>query len=800
MKKGIIAGVFFFGMCAVQAVTVTDDFDRSGFYSTDGSVIGAFWNNSDDMDQWKIVGDKLYLKINSDPAILYHTAMQTVGGDAGLFVSADVAANVSNGWAGMVFNYQNPSNYYMLRVKEGSAQYQLNSVVNGASSGLVFGADATLSFSLGLFYTLTVTSTNAYEFDFTITEAGGFAPLNSITTAVDGGGNFTGGYAGVYSSAVGGSADPDALFDNFRTDNESDFRERQTYLLNAEIGLNGVAEGVMPDAPTVEDPINLYGSYSAILLRLGLYIPEGNAVIQRIAEWFDHPHPKGRDLQGEVDFAALELARLYCNLKDSSKLDSLTKTKIKRFFLEFDFKSIYDSENHMLAFLTARYLMAKEFPEELFQAYGKTGAVLSLEDGQHLKQFIRFRARQGWGEFDSGGYQFLVFNTLLTLYDHSENGELVGLSEKMCNLMLADAAVDTVDGLYGGARGRVYDATVLDASRASLNHLQYLYFSIADPQPESGQERLLNLNRLSRWEIMNESLFSSFLPMEMVAAIATNRPQPYVNQERKHLHNMADPLPEVPLDGSIRKYLWYTPEYTLGCVQQQDAYPVDLDAGVYAKHQQHDWALTISGGTKTRIFTHHPGTSGQHTYWTGDFGCLCTSTFQNESVAVAVFDIPPAESYQKIHAYLPRSEFDEIVEDAGWIFVRKGAVFAALYLSGGYQWTSAGDWDDLEVISSGPKKASVLEVGTAAEFGSFLDFRNQIKLNSVVFDSASMTLTYDSNQAGKIEINHAGMRRVNDVDVDLDYPSYGSPYMQSPWDSGVITLRHGGAETVLDFN
>jgi len=75
-----------------------------------------------------------------------------------------------------------------------------------------------------------------------------------------------------------------------------------------------------------------------------------------------------------------------------------------------------------------------------------------------------------------------------------------------------------------------------------------------------------------------------------------------------------------------------------------------------------------------------------------------------------------------------------------------------------------------------------------------------IKQNTVQFDPVSMTLTYTSKQAGTIKMNREQLRQVDGVGVDLNYALYDSPYMQSEWDSGVVTLMHGGKTNVLNFN
>lgn len=581
---------------------------------------------------------------------------------------------------------------------------------------------------------------------------------------------------------------------------DSGFPERQTFLLSVAIsGSEGVLTEQVVEPPRIDDPINLYGAYSSALLRLGLHVDDANKVLRRIAEWFDHPHPRGRDHRGEVDFAAIELARTYVSLKDSPVLEEETRVAIRRFFSEYDFRSMYASENHEFLFHSARYLMASEMASIHFNAYDKMGADLRDQDVQWLKDFIRYRAGHGWGEFDAGGYQALVFNTLLTLRDLAPDKKLASLADKKANVLLADMMVDSLHGLYAGARGRLPEIDVLRHGKTLLHDLKYLYFGIAHYDSEEAQKILLNLQRMSRWEPLNYSLFSEFRPLPIVNKIALERTFPYTNRERKHLHNMNDTLPGQPIEGSIRKKTFLQGDYALGAIQYQDPYP-EHAAVRYAKHQQHEWDFTVRNGLKTRIFTHHPGNSGMHTYWRGNDWRGFVATFQYGNVILARWNLLPGVPFPFIHAYLPRQEFDEVVDRDGWVFARSGDVYAALHMTGGMEWTTTGEWANVEIISRGLQVASVFECGTAADFGSFSDFQEAILETMVEFDPVTMQLRYRSAKSGIVEIADDGRRIVNGDLYDLDYKLYDSPYMQSDWGSGVIKLIHGNDSKTLNFN
>ncbi len=542
-------------------------------------------------------------------------------------------------------------------------------------------------------------------------------------------------------------------------------------------------------AETVADESNdIYGNQAIANLYLGRLAEATNAKLRHVAEWFDHPHPHNRGHRGECDFAAMKLARAWHLFNGANKLTPTTRERIRRFFLTTNFESIHESENHKLLFHTSRYLMSQALPVETFKAYGKTSRELLVEDGNWLVKFIRFRAQQGWGEFDSACYFQPDWECLVTLYDYARDKRLKRLSGMMLDLLLADMAVDSLNGMYCGAHGRIYARHALDHAVENTYPLQYLYFGNVDPKTVADRATIV------------DALVSDYRPKKVVVDVALNRPDPYENRERKHLHNTTDVLPAKPLDGSIRKYTYYTPDYVLGCVQRQDAYPSQA-AWWYAHHEQHEWDLTIGTRTRTRIFTHHPGDLGyEHGYWTGDLSCRCGHFFQNKTALVALYDIPEKHPHQFIHAYLPRREFDEVLEENGWIFVREGKVCAALKLMGGHKWTRTGSWKDVEVISPDARNGAVCEVGLLEDFGDFDAFRREIASNDLRFDREKMRLTYTSKRAGSLYIDTEAGRKLNGKDADLDYDTYDCPYLRSVWKSGVVDIIKGKRRLHLDFS
>ncbi len=547
---------------------------------------------------------------------------------------------------------------------------------------------------------------------------------------------------------------------------------------------------------------DVYGKTAALRIVKGVDLDEANEIVLSVAEWFEHPHPRGRKLDGEPDFAAYNLCRLYHLAKDSENLYPETKKAIERFFTDYDSKSIFPSENHYLLFRSSRYLMAatlKNPPENgksaeevskiyvdediyhrWFEAYRDEAAAIEIEDKHWLRGFLKYRTKHGWGEFDSS-YIHAQFECLINLYDFAPDEQIRDLAKLNLDMLTIGMAFNSVEGIYGGARGRGGPKSGFDHKTPASYMINHLYFGNC---PAVGKLPMI--------------LFygTDYRPHPLIVRFARSRKEPYVHRERKHLHNVIDARPYEPLEGSIRKYTYVTPKYIMGCVQFQDDYPEGHVGAWYRNHQQHQWDLSFVGDTLLRVFTGHPigkddGLPGR--YWIGSGG----EFFQHRNALVAVYDIDPEMTYQFIHAYFPKERFDEVVEKGSWVFARYGSSAVGLRFSSPYRWVEEGRYAGEEIISEGGKHAVACEV-RSLESITFEEFTKELLANKAVFNKDTMAFSYHSQAEGLLEIDTSGKRRHNGRDEDLDYPSFASPYTFSKWGSGVLDMTFDGEKVIFD--
>lgn len=510
-------------------------------------------------------------------------------------------------------------------------------------------------------------------------------------------------------------------------------------------------------------------------------------VIQRTANWFTECPIKSagvpRSPQGECDFAANRLARML--VSGTQGLSEKTRNMLESFFLENNFESHYKSENHMLIFHVSRYAAARYYSDKLFRAYGKTGAELAIEDKAYLTEFLQFRGRHGWAEFDSTGYTGEDMAALLLLYDCAEE-PLKTLARMSLDQLLLDMLADSMGSFYCGAHGRIYEGDALNFLSAEMVSVYSLYFGGPYFGFGSGIDNM-----------QADIAMTGYMPSDYVFAAAAEKPVRYENFEAAQLHSISREAPQRQLvqeKGHISKYVYITPDYALGGVCFQDEYE-NPEAAWYAHHQQHEWELTFAHDTEARVFTHHPGAHGtegaEHGYWTGDLECCCGAFYSNKNKALAMYDIPEGEEHE-INANI-LFELYEIKEDGSYIFLKYENAYAMLYFSEGY-YHKAGKYENRELRSKGKKHAVVCEAGTKEEHGSFDGFISYIKQKPIMFDKQKMSLEYDNMYMDKTA------RRLNGRAVCFPFPLFKNPFMFSELGSGIIKVKTSLGETTLDFN
>ena len=533
-------------------------------------------------------------------------------------------------------------------------------------------------------------------------------------------------------------------------------------------------------------PPDLYGEKAIMHVIEGDDLENALKMLKYTADWFLHPHPTGREIRGEADFAAIRLIAALFEERCYGKLPDDIKASLKGFFLDNDFSSFYGSENHSIMFRVSRLLASQFYKGEHFNFFNKSAEEIYEIDTKYVNDFIDFRAGRGWGEFDSLGYTAEIILILTTLYSYTDNEALKHKARMMLDLIMLDMIADSKGHIYGGAHGRSYPGDIINRDNSGMARL-YRYFFTDEIIPT-----------------FTNIIISDYMPSPIVYEVIESKKLPYENRERKHLHCCSlwagenikwDVLKKV--NGGINKYIYVCDDYMLGGINRQEDYPADVGDRWYAHHQQHEWELTLNGSGQNKIFTHHYAVPDSHSInnrWTGDCGCNCGSFYTNKNTALAMYNIKNPDKEQKINAYVPLPIFENRILEDNYLFLEYGNLYISLYLSNGYRVNKEDDFTDKELICEGSQHAVVLRVEYKKSFESLEVFAESIKSKPVIFDRDAKILKFDG-----IELRTDG----NSEDgVENVYPyskTYDCPFMQSDYDSKIIEIKGKDKTVIYDF-
>jgi hypothetical protein len=515
------------------------------------------------------------------------------------------------------------------------------------------------------------------------------------------------------------------------------------------------------------------------------------------------------------------------------------------------------TENHQILNHSAEYLAGQLFPDQVFSNNGQTGQWHMAHARSLLLQWIELRARTGFAEWDSETYYPEDLAPLVNLVDFANDPEIANRAAMLVDVILFDVAVDSFYGQLATSSGRITAGSIKSANSSMTNIAALAWgqgkftttdnmgavalatsakyeippviqaLALDNPAEYLNYERhSFNIDQAAAYglditDINDAPLFwgmGAFTLPEVInltirTADAWNL---WHYPDFKDLQDIAKALQAIkalPLAsrllnpdsngvymGEVNKLTYRTPNYMLSSAQ-------DFRPGGKG-YQQHIWQATLS--PYAVVFTNNPDSlrsddSQRPSYWMGNGRQPRTAQYRN--VLVALYDLPrypsapaplEARHYAFTHAYFPKWAFDEVVEQAGWVFGRHGQGYVALYSSLPYQWVTSGPDADQEIVAPGYRNAWIIQLGRASVDGSFQDFISAI--TNADLSVSGLRVRFDSPGNGVVAFDWRTKLTLSGQEIPLTgYPRFDNPYTHVDFGSLVYVIKYQGLELSLDF-
>ena len=469
-----------------------------------------------------------------------------------------------------------------------------------------------------------------------------------------------------------------------------------------------------------------------------------------------------------------------------------------------------DTENHWVMYYTSLYLMAQLWPGEAGDRWfhGKSSAEIFAESRDFLLHWIGLTTTIGQGEYDCTHYLGEYAIPMLFLATWAEDPAMRQRGRMMLDYVLADFAVETLNGAYIGAHARTDDTSVLEKWNSLSSFFAWLFFGNCPPPASYGG-----------WGVYFAAVAKNYELPEVIYRIATDRPSAYTHFERKrtrHRWRNSD-VRNAP----VYKTSFVGPDYAVGSDQ----------GGLLQPIQQHSWDLTWAvadpRGVHNTIFSVQPyyGPHELMMYFTEMPDYMSVSVtmqnkptyiseskllggspheqiFQQDDTVISLSDIPPGTNFEHVNGFFSK-DLARVEEDAsGWIFAQGGRAFLAYRPLAPYEWRP-NEKGGRRLYSPHRRNGTILQPASAGDFASWDDFKAAVrKLPLTLQLEPTPRVSFTTLRGRRVECVYGAAPRVDDRPIDhaKEWKLFSGPFLNAEVGSGVLTLTHGRLRRVLDFN
>ena len=554
-----------------------------------------------------------------------------------------------------------------------------------------------------------------------------------------------------------------------------------------------------------------------------------------------------------ADFVIPAIIRMLYEHRGTDRLPEEMAKRMEKSLIGFKYwldepgevHACYFTENHQVLFYSAEYLAGQLFPDAVFTNNGMTGRERKAHGAKALRKWLSWRWRFGFSEWLTQGYYMDDILGLVNLMVYAEDEDIRLQSRMIVDLLVFDLAAHGFRGHLPTTHGRVYTDFIIEPDHEDCSHLMRFLFDEGSNEGLCGAAVMLASVGYecpgAVAEVYNKREMTIHQRMSVDAADAaafgidpkdfenimffwgmqtysdrvcidnslkvfpiwnwmTNRVRAY--KERYELCDEAGvPAPDAPdftamtqVDICTRK----TKDYIISCAQ-------DFRKGRMG-YQQHPWTASLGG--RAVIFTTNPASleyQNRPNRWAGNL-CLPRAV-QHENVLFCIYRImPDFVDYLNSHLYFPKHEMDEVVEEKGYIFGRKGKGYIAVsVISAGDQYWEEKDKalfahvygekaeemyqkaEDYEYVAQGHAAVWAVEMGSEGENGSFRAFIDGFKEKGLAGDTHAFT--YFSPTFGEMRCGWGKELVVEGKTINIhQYPRYDMPGCEMAFDADEINI------------
>jgi hypothetical protein len=431
------------------------------------------------------------------------------------------------------------------------------------------------------------------------------------------------------------------------------------------------------------------------------------------------------------------------------------------------------TENHRLLFHVAEWLAGQLYPLEEFTNSRQRGLYHATKARMYITEWLRQRGRFAFDEWHSNCYWVADVAPLINVYDFAiaEDYKLRQMAGALLDYMSFTLAADTFGGLFGTAHSRSYGVYLKYPDFETTAAACWVLYGTG----------ALTINCLGGMGPVMLAT-TSYAPPALLRKMALDKTAVVESRQRQGLS--AGPARHADF------VVFRTPDYMLSAVQ--DYRKGELEGGAHIAQ------VTLLG--KCVLFWSAPQTSLEGPglrpgYFSGNASAPRAVQYRN--VLALTFRLN--EFTWMSHCWFEPARYDELRREGNWLFARSGKGYVGVYSEHGIKPGEWGQYAGRELVCEARENTWLVECGREADWGSFDAFVRA--LSAALIESRDGALTYQSPSIGRFVTGWEVTPTLNGQPIQLHgYALLDSPWGQSRYGSGEMTLRYGDEEYTIWFN
>ncbi len=437
------------------------------------------------------------------------------------------------------------------------------------------------------------------------------------------------------------------------------------------------------------------------------------------------------------------------------------------------------SENHRLLFHVAEWMAGQLFPTEEFTNSRMRGLYHATKGRTYIAEWFRQRGRFGFDEWHSNSYYPVSIAPIVNVYDFAigEDSKLREMAGCILDYMMFNLAQDSLDGVFGTTHGRSYGIYVKYPDLEGTSATCWLAWGTG------------SLAKTTSGMCPVSMATSTYRAPAILTRMALDNTSVMESHERQGYHRGASAE-------HANLAVYRTPDYMISAVQ-------DLRKGEY-ESSTHVAQVTLHN--RVVLFWSCPQTMGEGSglrpdYWSGH--TTLPRVIQHQNVMSITFRL--SEFAWMSHCFFEMARYDEVRlnpaasrGEPAWAFARVGSGYVGIWSQHGYAVGTLGQYAGRELQCTAEENTWLVECGREADWGSFDAFVAAI--GGARIGAEDGVITYASPSAGAFVTGWDVTPTVRGQPVALgDYPMVDSNWAYSEYDSGRLSLCHGGDAATIYF-